>query len=109
MSEVVIKCLPILELLSQVNKTSRIKILKGANLALIKAIVECVFNVLEGNVELKALELRKLKKYKNELREISKPGRNYTLKKKVIIQSGGGFLPTLLIPIVTSLIINSLT
>lgn len=108
MSEVVMRYLPILELLSQVNKNSRLKILKGADFALIKSIVECVYNVLEGNVELKPHEKRSLKKYKNELREISKPGRNYALKKKVIIQTGGGFLPALLIPIVTSLIIDSI-
>lgn len=104
MSEVVVKNLPILDILTRSNSVSRQKILKKADFALIKAIVECVLNVLNGNIHIESGRMKKLKKYKNTLRKLSAPGKNWSLKKKVIVQSGGSFLPLLLTPIVTSLI-----
>lgn len=104
MSEAVVRNLPILDMLTRSNSISRQKILKKADFDLIKAIIECALNVLNGNVQIECERMKKLRKYKKTLRKISEPGKNWSLKKKVIVQSGGSFLPLLLTPIVTSLI-----
>lgn len=104
MSSLVIRQLPLLELLTKVNADSRKKILKFSDIKLIEAIVECVFNVLKQNVQLKKNRIEQLKKYKATLRRIAKPGnKNIKQKKKLIVQSGGHFLPILLAPIVSYL------
>lgn len=100
MSSLVVKHLPLLELLTKVNTDSRHKILKHCHSDLIKAIEECVFNVLKRNVLLKQKRIEKLKKYKNILRKIGNSKTNINQKKKLIIQSGGNYLPILLKPIV---------
>lgn len=104
MSSLVIKQLPFLELLTKVNKNSRSKILKYCDLKLIEAIVECVFNVLKNNVQLKQKRVKRLTKYKNVLRKLASPKREVKSKQKLIIQSGGSFLPIVLEPIVSYLI-----
>lgn len=104
MSSLVIRQLPLLELLTKVNEHSRIKILKYGKLKLIQAIIECVFNVLRKNVQMSPERLNDLKNYKNTLRKIVKGGkRNIKKKKTIIVQSGGHFLPILLTPIVSYL------
>lgn len=60
-------------------------------------------NVLDGNVELDRPRMKKLKSYKNQLRKIYSSGRKWTSKKKVIIQTGGAFLPALLVPVISAL------
>lgn len=104
MSSLVIKQLPLLEVLTKVNKKSRTKILKHSDLKLIEAIVECVFNVLRNNVQLEQKRVKRLTKYRNVLRKLASPERAVKSKQKVIIQSGGEFLPIVLEPIVTDLI-----
>lgn len=104
MSQCVITQLPILDRLAKSSPRERKKILEGANLKLIKSIVECVENVLKGNVRLKKNYLKKLKKYKSILRRINSVGHKLAQKKKVIIQTGGAFLPALLSPIIGLLV-----
>lgn len=77
--------------------------LKSSNFGLIKSIVECIENVLDGNVKLDKNRIKKLKKYKNQLRKIYTSGKKWTSKKKVIVQTGGAFLPALLVPIISAL------
>lgn len=101
MSSLVIKQLPILEVLSKVNKKSRTKILKYCDLKLTEAIIECIFNVLRKNVEFERKRVKKLVKYKNVLRRLANPRYKVKNKQKLIIQSGGGFLPIILSPIVS--------
>lgn len=101
MSEALVVQLPLLELLVKVNKCSRNKILKNCDFKLVKAIIECVQNTLNGNVLLEDERIRKLKKYKTVLRKIGDKSENLSKKKKLIVQSGGNFLPILLTPIVS--------
>lgn len=56
MSQCVVSHLPILDKLANATPKERKKILEKANSSLIKSIVECVENVLKGNVKLKLLE-----------------------------------------------------
>lgn len=64
MSSLVLKQLPLLELLTKVDKKSRAKILKYCDLKLTEAVVECIFNVLNNNVQLEKNHIRELQRYK---------------------------------------------
>lgn len=103
MSDCVFTQLYMLDILSKAKTKHRKQILKAAGFNLIKAIVECIENVLLGNVELKKSWFEKLKKYKTVLRRISLSGKKWKHKKKIILQQGGSFLPSLLYPVVSVL------
>lgn len=103
MSKCVIKNLPVLEERATTTSKKRRKILEDTSLELIKSIVECIENVLKGNVVLKKKCLNKLKKYKSILHKIFSTGQKLTQKKHIIVQNGGGFLPALLVPLITVL------
>lgn len=103
MSKCVIEHLPILKALAASTPRLRRTILESGNLQLIKAIVECIENVIKGNITLDEKHFEKLKRHKGVLRKVSKTPNKLSQKKKVIIQSGGGFLPALLLPVITVL------
>lgn len=107
MSSLVKKQAPLLHILSCAKPSLRKKILKSANTKLISSIVECVYNILAGNVNISSKEKKKLLKHKKILRNIVKFKRNPTKRKKIINQSGGSFLPALLLPIISSLITST--
>lgn len=101
MSDSVIKQLPKLKALAEAKPKERKKLLERTNLVLIKSIVECIDNVLRGNVRLTSAYKDKLRKYKNILRKINTTGTKLRHKKQVIVQNGGGFLPLLLAPVIS--------
>lgn len=103
MSSLILKQLPLLEILAKVKKNSRTKILKHCDSKLTEAIIECIFNVLRNNVRLEQKRVKKLRKYKNILRKIANPKNKVKSKQKLIIQSGGAYLPIILTPIVSYL------
>lgn len=63
--------MPLLELLSKADPSTRKRILRVSNFDLIKAIVECVHNVLKGNVQLKHHHMKQLKKHKKNTQKNS--------------------------------------
>lgn len=67
MSECVIKNLPILKILATSPPKLRRMILEGGSLQVIKAIVECIENVLKGNITLEENSLKKLEQHKSVL------------------------------------------
>ena len=85
---------------STIITTKEKKILEAANLMIIKSIVECIENVLSGNIHLEKDNFDKLKRHRAILRKISKKGNRLKQKKKIIVQHGGAFLPALLAPII---------
>lgn len=101
MSQCVLKSLHFLDLLAKAKPAERKKILESASLQLIRSIVECIENVLNGVVKLKKQCLKKLKRHRNTLTEIRAKGSKLAHKKKLIIQSGGSFLPLLLPPVLS--------
>lgn len=103
MSKCVIKNLPALHELATTSAKNRRKILEKASLQLIKAIVECIENVLKGNVTLKKSNIKKLKSYKTTICKIFNTKKKLAEKKKAIVQSGGSFLPALLVPVISIL------
>lgn len=94
------KHLHILDTLARARAPKRKNLLREADFELIKSITECVENVLNGNVKLDNKQLKKLKRYKNQLRKVKRSSKKWTSKKKVILQSGGAFLAPLLLPII---------
>lgn len=100
MSQCVIKNLPILGKLSKAKPKERKMLLKAASSQLVKSILECIKNVLKGNVSLNRKCIIRLKKHKAVLRSINTRGTKISQKKKAIIQSGGAFLPALLAPVI---------
>lgn len=103
MSSLVLKQLPLLELLAKVNGKSRQKILKCCDLDLIEAIAECIFNVLRKNIQLRKTHVNKLRKHKTTLRRLVNPKNKLNKKRNTILQSGGSFLPLILAPVVSYL------
>ena len=56
---------------------------------LIKAIVECAINTLNGNHKLTKDEKSKLSKFKNRLRSLVNPKISFKSKRKRLVQKGG--------------------
>lgn len=101
MSSLVLKHLPLLEVLSKVNSKSRKKIIETCDLKLTEAIIECIFNVLRNNIQLEKSDVKKLRRHKKTLHQLVCPSKKLNKKKTLMIQSGGSFLPLILTPIVS--------
>lgn len=79
----------------------RKSILENSDIHLIKTLIECIQNTLNGNVTLTKNEIKKLRRFKTVLRKILHSKCKLEQKRKLIIQSGqGAFFPILLAPIV---------
>lgn len=101
MSQRLRKNLPLLRFLSECNKAQRSLLLKNLTRSEVTTICECVDNVLRGNVPIdqKTIRILKLKRKNFALiRDKKLPLRE---RKDLIIQTGG-FLPTLLLPIIST-------
>jgi hypothetical protein len=104
MSAEVKKYLPLLRALTSATPYKRKKILLEADDNFIKIIIECCYNSLHGNVKFSKNKLEKLKKFKKIIRKIGKATKNLKNKRRILIQSGGAFLPLILPTIVSGLI-----
>lgn len=76
-------------------------IIKGASKDLINTLSECSYNVLQGVVPLSTKQQQKLRRYKTKLRECA--NKRVSQKRKKAILMRGGFLGTLLNPIISIL------
>ena len=72
-------------------------IIGAADDNLICCLCECAQNILNGNVPLNKVHLRKLKRYKTDVRKLVQRRTGKHQKKKILQK--GGFLPALLAPI----------
>lgn len=84
-----------LHVLKDSKPQARRALLASASDELIKAIVECVINTLNGNHKLNKDEKTKLSKYKNRLRALVNPKISFKSKRKLLIQKGGFIVPLL--------------
>ena len=66
-----------------------------ANADEIKAVAECILNVLLGNITLTNKQVKKLKRHKKYMRLVAQKSFP-SQKKKAILKQKGGFLPTLI-------------
>lgn len=99
----------ILKALYYLNNKQRLVLLKSADRSLIKAICECILNIITGNVNISHENRKRLYKYKNFLRKLASPNkkRSWQQRKRIIVQKGSGFLP-LIIPPVMSILLSKL-
>ena len=88
----------VLKKLKKCDSKQRKKLLKQGGKALQLCLQECALNILNGNVPLTPFQLKKLRRYKDKLRKLTK--KRTSLKEKVAIEQRGGFLPALLAPVV---------
>ncbi len=93
----ILNCIRELEKLSTVKSVKeRQKLLASFESCVIDAISELALNCLRGNIPLKSCDFKKLKKYQNVLRIVSKPNKVST-RRNILIQKGG-FLNLLIAP-----------
>lgn len=72
-------------------------IIKAADRELLLCLCECAQNILNGNVTLSKSHLKKLQRYRTDVRNLAKKRTAKHTKKKILQK--GGFLPALLAPI----------
>ena len=72
-------------------------LLEGASPRIVELLTHCALNILRGQILVTADQKNKLRKYKNNLRQLASK-KISTKQKKKILQKGG-FLPAFLIPI----------
>lgn len=94
----------ILRSLCYLPKTERFALLKQVDLRLVKLICECAYNILRGTVPLTTQQKSHLKRHVGQLRRLTRKGEKIEKKRQIIQRGGGGFLPALLVPIVTTLL-----
>jgi len=103
MSKRVQKYFPTLKAIARMNEKKKKQYLKTYDPELFRCFVECSQNVLKGNCKLSKLQLRKLRRYKKELRSLARSNNRTSAKSKQKILQRGGFLQALLVPAVATL------
>ena len=84
------------------NGNFRKELLKHADGELINCINQCCCRVLDGSLPISSEEKNRLRKYKSVLRKL-RDAKGSTAKKKIIVQSGGSFLFSLIPAVVGAL------
>jgi len=77
----------------------RRKILQSVREEQMKLLVELALNFLKGNLVVSPAEMKKLVRYKNEIRLLGGRKGNLIQKRRLLIQTGGGFLSFLIAPL----------
>lgn len=93
--------LSVLRTIKHMNEKNRQRVIAKCNSDLIDCFCECALNVLKGNVPLKKAQLNKLRREKQNLRQLAR--KRVSLKKKRKILQKGGFLGALLPPVLALL------
>lgn len=82
------------------DKTLRNSILRSCSPPTIRILSQIATNILNGNIPINKSQFKRLKKYCSSLRHLSNT-KSCKLRRKLLINQKGGFLP-LLIPIIAS-------
>ena len=77
------------------SKQKRRRNISLANNGELKAIIECIINVLYGNVPSKKKDHSKLKRFKKSMRQVVRKAEPMKYKRE-ILQQKGGFLGSLI-------------
>ena len=100
-------------MLSKSNPKYRKSLINGAPPEIMKVLSECALNILKGTITLTNDEKTKLRKHKNQLRQMATTRVSNRQKKKIVQK--GGMLKALLkpvlkatLPLVVNHIVNSL-
>lgn len=93
----------LLSALNTLKPRHRQAILKSCDEEEINCICECVHNVLQGKVPLEKKEKNKLKRFRILLRKLVRKGTT-KIRKQILVQKGGAFLPIILSSILSGII-----
>lgn len=93
-----------LHVLKNASPKLRKAILNNASPDIIKMICEIAMNILNGNHTISPVIKKRIGGYKKVLRQLSCIKRSTPAKRKILIQSGGGFIPILIGSILSGLI-----
>lgn len=97
MTKRVVAHLSLLKKLRKCKAHQRGTLIKNGGKPLQLCLRECAVNILKGNLSLTKGQVSKLKKYKKQIRDISK--KKTSQKRRLQIEQKGGFLPALLAPV----------
>jgi len=84
-----------LHVLKEAKLQARRALLTSTDDDLMKAILECAINTLNGNHKLTKEDKGKLSKYKNRLRALVKAKISFKSKRKLLVQKSGFLVPLL--------------
>lgn len=102
----VVKDQHILHVLKSANYNLFKSIIKNCDDKVIQTLSEIIHNVLNGNVDLDKKTLKKLKKYKTELKQTHlkiKKNKSNKYRRHIYLNQTGGFWPILLQSVLSSL------
>jgi len=101
-----------LEKLSKAKRKERNDLILNAKGDVLKCVCDCANNVLKGNVPLNKSQFKYLEKYRCTLRKLGNNKLTVDDRKNLIVNQRGGFLPNLLIPVLSiagSFLVDKLT
>ena len=101
MSKNIKKNLPMLNCSSKSQKKELLKHLKPDT---IKAICECVIDIINKNIKRSDQEKSKINRNRDKIRELVNPRTSQKKRKEIFVQEDGAFLPPLLAPVLRSLV-----
>ena len=102
MKKIIRKFIPVIELTNSLTEKERQNYLKTANINLIKFLSDLFFNINSGTFKLERDILLKLKKYKKEIKLLSKRKTSLTARRKIL--SKKGFFDATILPLIPELI-----
>ena len=98
-------CVETAKLLTRLTPAERKALLKSLDAKRVRAICECAYNLLRGNISPDKCKLQKLRKYKTALRRLAKRGESWVKKRKYLVQRGSG--AAFLIPLLLSTVLQA--
>ena len=93
----------LLRLLTKAKPEQKKAILKTLSNDQVKAVCQCVLNILHGTIGVTKKVRNRLEKHKTCLRKLGDKKVSVNHKRKILIQKGSGFLDSLLGPVLTGL------
>jgi len=95
------KYLPVLKRLSRLGDRAKREYVRKCDKEFVNCVSECAKNVIKGNVLLNDRQMKNLRRKRNDLRELS--SKKTSLRKKRRILQKGGFLTSLIPPVLAAL------
>ena len=95
------KYLPVLKRLSRLGDRAKREYVRKCDKEFVNCVSECAKNVIKVNVLLNDRQMKNLRRKRNDLRELS--SKKTSLRKKRRILQKGGFLTSLIPPVLAAL------
>lgn len=96
--------LALLQVLKDASPKLQKAIIKNADPEIINAFSEICHNYVCSNIDCSKSHFKKLNKYKATVRKLAAPNKKKEVKRRILLQSGHGFIGVLLAPIIGELV-----